>query len=249
MAAVISKDHVNGAQPILTSNAGTQPEPANGVRTKESLAQHDAEHGATTRTFNPDATPEEKAAAAMKDKPAAAAVPHIGPGGSEVTLGGGKKVAATTSASDAARISAEEKTKNETGSATPNTVVTTNSNAKVGWSGATIDDPSQEKWNFLQQYLDESMYGTPFHNAGIIVFAVGFTHIVDVFIGGWIPCLVVIAFCAQYYSLSIKRVRRRARDDITRELSKQRLFTDHETVDWINVRGKALSATDACRTS
>ena len=103
-------------------------------------------------------------------------------------------------------------------------------NTKVGWSGAGIEDPSQEKWNFLQQYLDESMYGTPFHNAGIIVFAVGFTHIVDIFIGGWIPCLVVIAFCAQYYSLSIKRTRRRARDETRIFLARYNIF-DTQTED------------------
>lgn len=45
---------------------------------------------------------------------------------------------------------------------------------------------------------------------------------------------IILATCATYYQLSSKRVRHRARDDITREVSKQRLFTDSESVDWMN---------------
>lgn len=45
---------------------------------------------------------------------------------------------------------------------------------------------------------------------------------------------VILAACAAYYSSSIRRVRQRARDDISRELAKQRLYKEHESADWIN---------------
>jgi Ca2+-dependent lipid-binding protein len=39
---------------------------------------------------------------------------------------------------------------------------------------------------------------------------------------------------ATYYQTSIRRLRRNARDDVQRELTKARLETDVETVDWMN---------------
>ena len=43
-----------------------------------------------------------------------------------------------------------------------------------------------------------------------------------------------MAFASTYYSTSITRFRRRARDDIQRELVKTRLMNLHESADWIN---------------
>jgi Ca2+-dependent lipid-binding protein len=71
-------------------------------------------------------------------------------------------------------------------------------------------------------------------SAGVIFFAIFAAHFLTLFGGGLGIMLVVVTICATYYSTSIRRVRSRARDDISRELSKKRLFTDHETADWIN---------------
>jgi len=49
---------------------------------------------------------------------------------------------------------------------------------------------------------------------------------------GWL--IIILAVCSTYYQTSITRVRQRARDDVTREVSKQRLFTDVESVEWMN---------------
>lgn len=46
--------------------------------------------------------------------------------------------------------------------------------------------------------------------------------------------LILGAGCATYYRTSIRRVRRNYRDDINREMAKQRLETDSETLEWIN---------------
>lgn len=45
---------------------------------------------------------------------------------------------------------------------------------------------------------------------------------------------ILLAFCSTYYKTSIERVRRRARDDIQRELVKSRLEQDYESADWMN---------------
>lgn len=51
---------------------------------------------------------------------------------------------------------------------------------------------------------------------------------------GWGAIFVLLAFCSTYYTTSIARVRRRARDDIQRELVKTRLLSEHESADWMN---------------
>jgi Ca2+-dependent lipid-binding protein len=49
---------------------------------------------------------------------------------------------------------------------------------------------------------------------------------------GWV--FLVMAACGSYYRTSIRRVRRNFRDDINREMAKQRLETDTESLEWIN---------------
>jgi Ca2+-dependent lipid-binding protein len=49
---------------------------------------------------------------------------------------------------------------------------------------------------------------------------------------GWI--FIVMAFCATYYRTSIRRVRRNFRDDVNREMAKNRLETDVESLEWVN---------------
>lgn len=49
---------------------------------------------------------------------------------------------------------------------------------------------------------------------------------------GWL--IVLLAFANTYYSMSMQRVRRRARDDIQRELVKTHLDAEHESAEWMN---------------
>jgi len=51
---------------------------------------------------------------------------------------------------------------------------------------------------------------------------------------GWGWLIILLAVCTTYYSASIARVRRRARDDIQRELLKSRLASEHESAEWLN---------------
>ncbi|KAK9762893.1 Tricalbin-2, partial [Basidiobolus ranarum] len=49
---------------------------------------------------------------------------------------------------------------------------------------------------------------------------------------GW--CLIVLAFGGQYYTNSVQRHRRNVRDDITRQMSINKLFQDSESTEWLN---------------
>ena len=73
-----------------------------------------------------------------------------------------------------------------------------------------------------------------YHNAGIIVFACLMSWVVAVLGGGLAWVFIVMAACSTYYRTSIRRVRRNFRDDVNREMAKQRLETDTESLEWIN---------------
>ncbi|KAI9277156.1 C2 domain-containing protein [Phascolomyces articulosus] len=88
--------------------------------------------------------------------------------------------------------------------------------------------------DLLAQYLNESYYGEWYHNTGVMLFSVVFTWLITKLGGGLMGCLVVGAFLATYYQTSIRRLRRNIRDDMEREVMKNKLETDIESADWIN---------------
>ncbi|KAJ9121636.1 hypothetical protein QFC22_002256 [Naganishia vaughanmartiniae] len=106
-------------------------------------------------------------------------------------------------------------------------------------SGSTLaDSMDQEGRRTLESIFTEKIpkefYGTAYHNAGIIIFAVLTTRVMTVLHMGWMGIAVLLACCMSIYSISIERTRARARDDIQRELTKVRLVSETETADWIN---------------
>ncbi|PLW09166.1 hypothetical protein PCASD_23053 [Puccinia coronata f. sp. avenae] len=112
---------------------------------------------------------------------------------------------------------------------------------KVGWAAqiesADLSKSEQDEakhMDLLETFLSDVYYGTWFHNAAIIFFAVAASHYITLFGGGWSPLIIILAICTTYYTTSIRRLRKNVRGDISRELAKQRLFQDHETVDWLN---------------
>jgi Ca2+-dependent lipid-binding protein len=60
------------------------------------------------------------------------------------------------------------------------------------------------------------------------------TRFMTIFRFGWGWLIILLAGCATYYSTSMARVRRRARDDIQRELLQSRLPSEHESAEWLN---------------
>ncbi|KAL4897475.1 C2 domain-containing protein [Aspergillus ambiguus] len=88
--------------------------------------------------------------------------------------------------------------------------------------------------DFLESKLDDKFFGDWYHNAGIIVFACLSSWIIAVLGGGLAWIFIVMAACSTYYRTSIRRVRRNFRDDVNREMAKARLETDTESLEWIN---------------
>lgn len=106
-------------------------------------------------------------------------------------------------------------------------------------SGTTLADSMDQEGrrtleNIFTEKIPKEFYGTVYHNAGIIIFAVLTTRVMTVLHMGWMGIVVLLAACMSIYSISIERTRARARDDIQRELTKVRLVTETETADWVN---------------
>lgn len=109
-----------------------------------------------------------------------------------------------------------------------------------GWSGQHPEDPFAtvteiQDRALLDEFISESYYGSWFHNAGIIVFAVVASHFVTLFGGGLASLIVILAISTTYYQTSIHRTRRNARDDMAREVAKTGLKTDVESATWLNL--------------
>jgi Ca2+-dependent lipid-binding protein len=88
--------------------------------------------------------------------------------------------------------------------------------------------------NWFTENIPLEFYGTAYHNAGLILFAVLSTRAITLLRLSWGWIVVLLAFCMTMYSISIERTRARARDDIQRELMKSRLVSESESADWIN---------------
>ncbi|RMZ75445.1 hypothetical protein DV737_g5291, partial [Chaetothyriales sp. CBS 132003] len=116
--------------------------------------------------------------------------------------------------------------------------------SKTGWAprfgsgdkdGEGTDDRTLlDHQTLVEAHLDEKFFGDWYHNAGVIVFVALATWAVTRLGGGIGWVLLILAAAGTYYRTSLRRVRRNFRDDITRELAKNRLETDVESLEWIN---------------
>ncbi|CAE6421986.1 unnamed protein product, partial [Rhizoctonia solani] len=214
------------------------------------INHEDASKGAIPHTFDPDMSPAEKAAAAGKgrDELKSLGIQEKKEEARElpVDTGEGPNPTPTITIEDVDKATREvlEDSNTQNGQPMPGMIPEGAAPPipdwyKVGWRAhAGIDDPvpSEEERDkgILEQWLTEMYYGDWYHNAGIIFFAVAMSHYMTLFRMGWGWLFVLLAFCATYYKTSIERFRRRARDDIQRELVKSRLETDHESANWMN---------------
>lgn len=106
---------------------------------------------------------------------------------------------------------------------------------RIGWRQVSrIDEVQHEDRSILDDFLAEQYYGDWYHNAGVIVFGVIASHFLARFNFGWGWVFILLAICSSYYGTSVKRLRQRARDKIQRELVKTRLASETETADWLN---------------
>ncbi|KAF9026598.1 C2 domain-containing protein [Rhodocollybia butyracea] len=223
---------------------------------------HDAANGrVAVHTFDPDASPAQKAAAAGKGKDQLKSVQRNSEekGEREVQIDRGhSNVIPTISIQD---VDGEKKFQQQNGSAPPvdapssTAAVTTPSPPggmpsgpspaipewySVGWRAVSgVDVPplpegEEKDHSVLSLFISEQFYGDWYHNAAIIVFAVFASHFLTRFHFGWGWLFIILAICNTYYTTSMERIRRNSRDDIQRELVKTRLASEHESADWIN---------------
>lgn len=115
---------------------------------------------------------------------------------------------------------------------------------RVGWAPRFgmpgSDDPEQDDGTMLDHQtwlegrIEDKFYGDWYHNTGVIIFACLSTWVIGILGGGLGWVFIIMAVCGTYYRTSIRRVRRNARDDLNREMAKNKLETDTESLEWIN---------------
>lgn len=114
---------------------------------------------------------------------------------------------------------------------------------RTGWAPKFVTEETAEEeaegtlldhQTYLEGRLPDKFFGDWYHNAAIIVFACLVSWLIAALGGGIGWVLLIMAGCSTYYRTSIRRVRRNFRDDVNREMSKQRLETDTESLEWIN---------------
>lgn len=245
------------------------------VQLLNGILQVDANKGAAVHTFDPDASPEAKAALAGQSTNELKSTMSTGNSGGkggcqlfvswpisdrhpEISLdtGRGPPVAPTITISDTDKAGADQDGPGEDHAATTQTATDGGASLpgaipdipvfdipdwyRVGWRAVGgIDNPvptDQEGINkaALAAFIKEQYYGEWYHNSGVILFSVVASHFLTLFNMGWGSLIVLLALCSTYYSTSLARVRRRARDDIQRELVKTHLLSEHESANWIN---------------
>ncbi|TFK41292.1 C2 domain-containing protein [Crucibulum laeve] len=229
---------------------------SNGHAEADAIMKQDADKGrVAVHSFDSNASPSEKGAAAgksrdqlknVKDKPPTEREVHVETGPSSViptiTIedhdGGKPKMVASGTEQSVQDVQDEAAA---VPGALPTGVAPTIPDwYRVGWrqmSGiddAPLAEGEEKDKGILDMFLSEQFYGAWYHNAALIIFAVFASHFLTRFHFGWGWLFIILAVCNTYYSTSMERVRRRARDDIQRELVKTRLASEHETADWIN---------------
>ncbi|KAL4783445.1 tricalbin [Aspergillus varians] len=216
-------------------------------KVEQALVDETRKAGLPAYQFNPDASPEEKAAEAearvppgfhhvretkavgvITDKDDGTPAPYdLPPPRSATALLNDEKAEETT----------DQKTDGETDDGKRW------ARDRTGWAPKFVHEPTEEEQDeatlldhqtFLESKLDDKFFGDWYHNSGVIVFACLASWIVAILGGGLAWIFIVMAACGTYYRTSIRRVRRNFRDDVNREMAKQRLETDTESLEWIN---------------
>ncbi|KAL3465175.1 C2 domain-containing protein [Aspergillus heterothallicus] len=245
----IEKTELKQQGAIETAQAAAQ-DPKSHIQpetVEQKLVDENRKAGLPAYQFDPDASPEEKAAAAEAQVPPGFHHERKPKGVGVIT----DKDDGTPAPYDlppprtASALLLEEKTN---GQAEQKKEGDLDDDARwarnrTGWAPRFAHEETKEEHDdttlldhqtFLEGKLDDKFFGDWYHNAGVIVFACLASWIVAVLGGGLGWIFIVMAACSTYYRTSLRRVRRNFRDDVNREMAKQRLETDTESLEWIN---------------
>ncbi|KAJ5121075.1 Tricalbin [Penicillium bovifimosum] len=209
---------------------------------EEKVVEDAQKAGAAAYQFDPDASPEDKANAAKGRLPPDFHHPHKPAGVAVISDQTDGKADYDLPAPESANaIMAEEATRKSEGEPIDEDLRWDRN--RTGWAPKFVDDKLAslgdegtllDHETFLEGRLPDKFFGDWYHNAAVIVFACLASWIIAVLGGGIGWVLMIMAACSTYYRTSIRRVRRNFRDDVSREMSKQRLETDTESLEWIN---------------
>ncbi|KAJ5096343.1 Tricalbin [Penicillium alfredii] len=211
---------------------------------EEKLVDETRESGAPAYQFDPDASPEDKANAAKAALPPNFHHPKKPKGMAVITDkdDGAADYDLPPPQSATALLAEEATTAEEKGGKEVEEDLRWARN-RTGWAPRFAIEKTAEQeeegtlldhQTYLEGKLHDKFFGDWYHNAAIIVLACLTSWIIAVLGGGIGWVLLVMAGCSTYYRTSIRRVRRNFRDDVNREMSKQRLETDTESLEWIN---------------
>ncbi|KAA6415895.1 MAG: putative transmembrane [Lasallia pustulata] len=197
--------------------------------------------------FNPDASPEEKAAQARSHLPSNFHHEHKPKGvGIATDIDDGTAEKYDLPSPNKERALAPPSPQSDDKPAATNGHVPEDEDAKwkhFGWAPrigpgsfteADANESLLDHQTWVESKLGEKFYGDWYHNTAVIVFACLASWICAVLGGGLAWLFLIMACCGTYYRTSIRRVRRNFRDDVDREMAKTRLETDSESLEWIN---------------
>ncbi|KAG4031408.1 hypothetical protein MFRU_009g01820 [Monilinia fructicola] len=205
--------------------------------------------GVSAFSFDPDASPEEKAAQARAHVPEGFHHEHKSKGVAVATDidDGSPGAYDLPPPSTAGALAAPAKDGKQSGQSAATGYVDEDEDARwierAGWaprfgtgdSGESIEGESLlDHQTWIEGRIEDKFYGDWYQNTAVIIFACLSSWLVATLGGGLSWVFIIMAICGTYYRTSIRRVRRNFRDDINRELAKNKLETDTESLEWMN---------------
>ncbi|KFY65048.1 hypothetical protein V497_01494 [Pseudogymnoascus sp. VKM F-4516 (FW-969)] len=200
--------------------------------------------GVQAFSFDPDATPEQKAAQAASHVPEGFHHQHKAKGVAIATdIEDGKPGAYDLP--EPTTAGAIEPVKDEKG----NLVLGAQEGDKEKWVDRTGwaprfgngTDPNAgplesllDHQTWVEGKVPDKFFGDWYHNTAIIIFACLASYFIAVLGGGLAWVFIIMAACGTYYRTSIRRVRRNFRDDVNREMAKTKSEHGTESLEWMN---------------
>ncbi|KAH8815077.1 C2 domain-containing protein [Xylogone sp. PMI_703] len=212
---------------------------------RHQIVKESQKAGVAAFEFDPDASPEEKAAQARANVPANFHHQRKPKAALLVTdLDDGSAPASPAYALPSPSAAGALPPSSDSGKPEPNGVSPEDEEARwierTGWAPrfGSIDNEEGESLlehsTWLEGKLEDKFYGDWYHNTAIIIFACLASWFVAVIGGGLAWVFIIMATCGTYYRTSIRRVRRNFRDDLRREVAKSKMESDTESLEWIN---------------
>lgn len=114
---------------------------------------------------------------------------------------------------------------------------------RVGWAprfgngqdpDAAAEGSMLDHQTWVEGQIPDKFYGDWYHNTAVIIFACLASYFVAMLGGGLAWVFLIMAACGTYYRTSLRRVRRNFRDDVNRQMAKNRIESDVESLEWMN---------------